>query len=344
MRLAFLLAISALFGKEMEMFVYWVPEAKGTWLFEQGWLTGEVGGALREKGWEVKSWEREKYWPRLLRWGMVESWQELKWRLGFGLPEVKSDLWVFWSLGMDGKRWDFGRMDAEKLAIILWEPPTVDWRSFAPETLQHFGKVFTWDDDLVDGVKFFKFHYPSLRPKMEGIPRFEEKKFCTLIASRLCSKYSKQLYKEREKTIRFFEDKPGEFDLYGKHWEKRKFKNWRGIIPDKLAVLKEYKFCICYENTQGHKGYITEKIFDCFAAGSVPVYWGAPNITDYIPAGAFIDRRQFKDNQELYAFLKAITEEEYEGYLREAERFLGSEEAQKFTEKRFVADFLQMIN
>ena len=41
-------------------------------------------------------------------------------------------------------------------------------------------------------------------------------------------------------------------------------------------------------------GYITEKIFDSFAAWCVPVYWGASNVTDYIPEGCFIDRRKFR--------------------------------------------------
>ena len=30
-------------------------------------------------------------------------------------------------------------------------------------------------------------------------------------------------------------------------------------------------------------GYITEKIFDCFLARSVPVYWGPGNIADHVP-------------------------------------------------------------
>ena len=35
------------------------------------------------------------------------------------------------------------------------------------------------------------------------------------------------------------------------------------------------------------KGYITEKIFDSFFAGVVPIYWGAENITDYVPKSLY---------------------------------------------------------
>ena len=36
-------------------------------------------------------------------------------------------------------------------------------------------------------------------------------------------------------------------------------------IIEKIAVLKKYKFCICFENTTHLNGYITEKIQNCFA-------------------------------------------------------------------------------
>jgi hypothetical protein len=177
---------------------------------------------------------------------------------------------------------------------------------------------------------------------MEKIPPFEKKKFCTMIARKLKSGHPNELYSERVKAIVFFEGK--EFDLYGTGWSRKKYKNYRGAVDDKMAVLKEYKFSICYENTRDLKGYISEKIFDCFAAGVVPVYWGASNVTDYIPAECFIDRRKFKDNGELYAFLKAMKKEEYEKYILSAEAFLKSEKAQVFTGKYFAETFMQIVN
>ncbi len=343
MQLISVLLCASLVCKQMELYIYWDPDAKGDALFSSG-LGGMIKEAVAETGWEIRSWEKERYWPRMVPWNKVESWQELKWRLGFDLPdEGTADLWIFWNLGASIKKWDFSRLDSKKMVLFLWEPPSVEPSSFAPETLARFSKVFTWDDDLVDNVKFFKFHYPVLRGRIDEIPSFASKKFCTLIASRLNSKYPQELYSARLKTARFFEDKPDEFDLYGKNWGKKKLKNWRGTIPDKLSVLKNYKFSICYENTQGHKGYITEKIFDCFAAGCVPVYWGAPNVTDYIPAEAFIDRRQFKDDAELYAFLKSITPEQYERYLDAAAAYLKSEKAQLFTSENFVRSFASIL-
>ena len=262
---------------------------------------------LKEK-WEIRCWEKEKN---------------------------RENVWMFWNLGPRVKESDLEGMNKEQMILFMWEPPTVQKELYEPKTWERFGKIFTWDDDLVDNKQFFKFYYPVLRPRIENVPPFEQKKFCTLIARCLSSKDPRELYSERKKTIRFFEDRRDEFDLYGMYWGKHKFKNWRGAIGDKLAVLKNYKFSICYENTRDIKGYVTEKIFDCLAAGVVPVYWGASNITDYVPANCFIDRRQFKNNKEMYKFLRKVTKERYEEYLKNAADFLQSEQAQFFSEEYF---------
>lgn len=74
---------------------------------------------------------------------------------------------------------------------------------------------------------------------------------------------------------------------------------------DKIAVLKNDQFCVCYENTKDVRGYVSEKIFDCFKAGVVPVYLGASNICEYVPKSSFVDRRDFASDQEVYDFLKS---------------------------------------
>jgi hypothetical protein len=292
----------------LELFVDWAPENTSV---EGLPFAGELQPLLQKRGYELHTWEKK--------------------------PE---DTWVFFNLGLRLQGENLEGRDLEKMVLFMWEPPTVQPELYDPKVQAQFGKIFTWDDDLVDGKRFFKFCYPALQARLDNLPLFEEKKFCTLIGRRLSSKHPKQLYSERENTIRFFEDKVGEFDLYGPFWEKRKFKNWRGAIPDKLAVLKNYKYCICYENTRDVKGYISEKIFDCFAAGVVPVYWGASNVEKYIPPRCFIDRRKFKTNKQLYQFLKKITKEEYAKYLESASAFLKSEEAKAFTAERFIETFI----
>ena len=60
---------------------------------------------------------------------------------------------------------------------------------------------------------------------------------------------------------------------------------FRGPCDDKHELLSRYKFVIAYENT-AYPGYVTEKVIDAIVAGSVPVYMGAPDIADQLPAGS----------------------------------------------------------
>lgn len=352
------LLYSALSSLEIEMFFDWMSDAKGQTVFplsegtpsETLHWTSLLRRKLRDRGDEIRSWEIEAYQPWLISWKEIQSLQDAKHWLRFDLPRTEAILpstkcWIFSNLGPKLRNCNFSRFPKEKLVLIMWEPPTVQKELHDPKIQSAFGKIFTWDDDLVDNQKFFKFYYPVLKARIEQIVPFEEKKFCVMIARRLTSRHPKELYSQRKATIQFFEGKPdGEFDLYGFYWKPGKYKNWRGPLnSDKIEKLKEYKFSICYENMSDVKGYITEKIFDCFTAGVVPVYWGASNITQYIPANCFIDRRRFANEEEMYQFLKAISNEEYQTYLDHAADFLKSDSAKLFTAEHFVKTLLSNI-
>ena len=57
-----------------------------------------------------------------------------------------------------------------------------------------------------------------------------------------------------------------------------------------LEVFNKYKFILCIENSY-NPGYITEKIFNCFFANTIPVYLGDPDVCNYINPESFIDLR-----------------------------------------------------
>jgi hypothetical protein len=105
--------------------------------------------------------------------------------------------------------------------------------------------------------------------------------------------------------------------------------------------MRNYKFSIAYENVKDELGYITEKIFDVFISGCVPVYWGASNITDYVPDNCFIDRRKYNNNEELYNHLKTMPDTEYVEYLDHIETYLNSEQAQQFSAKNFAKTIVE---
>jgi hypothetical protein len=199
-----------------------------------------------------------------------------------------------------------------------------------------FDRIFTWSDAHVDDKKYFKLNFaidPHCPYDFEVLKSaFQQRKLCTLIAGAKTSPHTNELYSARVQTIRWLEaHAPQDFDLYGMGWSSEHFPSYRGTVQDKLATLARYRFAICYENAQNYPGYITEKILDCLRAGMVPVYWGAPNISRWIPEGCFIDRRQFADEAALHAHLVSIDATRYAQYLDCIRDFLSSPKAYPFS-------------
>jgi alpha(1,3/1,4) fucosyltransferase len=239
------------------------------------------------------------------------------------------------------------------------------------DALKKYRKIFTWNDSLIDDNKFIKINFPN-PIKLNEIDGFEHRdRFCCLIAGNksLLTVDDRDLYVERNKVIRWFEkNKRDEFDLYGFGWDipmvnpgffsrinrnllrlinkfhkLNAYPSYRGGVKNKSDVLTNVKFCICYENVADYKGYITEKIFDCFFSGCVPVYWGASNVDQYIPNNCFIDRRMFKNNDELYAHLKLIDECEYRKYQSNIREFLAGEDSYQFGAEYFAETVAKVI-
>lgn len=312
--------------------------------------------ALHERGLQdvdVVATDISKYFSQMLK--PSQSSRFVRWfgKLGIELrPPVQIDpdvrKIVFFNLSPTMiHRLDFGRLPKDKIVLFMWEPRTVIRKMYQPELHAYFSKVYTWDDSLVDGLQYFKFNYPVWQPFFAPVfPSFQEKKLCTMMASNLHSKDPNSIYHERTRTIEYFEA-CGEdgFEFYGRHWPDGCYRSYRGTvpIPEKLSTIKHYRFMICYENTQGVPGYITEKIFECFAAGVVPVYWGASNVADAIPKNCFIDRRDFATFEALHRCMREMPEAEYARYLQNIAAYLESEPAQRFSARAFGDAFFEAV-
>lgn len=164
-----------------------------------------------------------------------------------------------------------------------------------------------------------------------------------------------QLHDIRLDLIKFFIDCE-ELDIYGAGWidqsrlPKKKW-DWlkKSILkqnittcPNKQLVMSNYRFAICFENIS-YPGYVTEKIIDCFVAGVIPVYYGAPDIADFIPSNLFIDASKFKSPQLLREHLISISETDAMSMIRSAKAFLSSEAGHKFSYQGFARKVLSLI-
>jgi hypothetical protein len=180
---------------------------------------------------------------------------------------------------------------------------------------------------------------------------------------------SRELYSERVKVIRWFQDHaPEHFDLYGYRWDQpppsvgrvgrglalligksyrfagyKPFPSHRGPIRSKAEVLRRYKFAICFENAKDFNGYVTEKIFDCFAAGCVPIYLGANNISELIPDDCFIDYRNFGSFAKCYEYMCSVSEEQLKRYQLAISNFLGSQKAAPFDPATFAETIVRGV-
>jgi alpha(1,3/1,4) fucosyltransferase len=75
----------------------------------------------------------------------------------------------------------------------------------------------------------------------------------------------------------------------------------------KMEFLKKYRFCLTYENSR-RDGYVTEKLLAAKAAGCVPIYWGARDVTQDFPEGSFLNANYLDSPQDLIQVVKALEE------------------------------------
>lgn len=87
-------------------------------------------------------------------------------------------------------------------------------------------------------------------------------------------------------------------DIFGKNIRE---------ISGKIEALQEYKYSIAIENGRS-VNYFTEKILDCFLTGTVPIYHGCPNISEFFdPNGMYV----FNTAEELVEIINSISDEDY---------------------------------
>ena len=84
-------------------------------------------------------------------------------------------------------------------------------------------------------------------------------------------------------------------DLYGTGANKE--------INGKEEGSADYKYSIIVENNRTDH-YFTEKIMDCIATGTIPIYWGCPNIGDYFNDKGILSFEKIEDLADIF---KTIT-------------------------------------
>jgi hypothetical protein len=139
--------------------------------------------------------------------------------------------------------------------------PFINFITNWEKIIDNFKMVITHDKSLLGLHPKIKWCIPSATWIKE--PKIHPKtKLVSMISS------NKLMCQGHALRLRWVEKLKGSLDLYG-----------RGIrdIANKEEALNDYMFSVTIENAQ-YAGYFTEKILDCFATGTIPIYLGDPNI------------------------------------------------------------------
>lgn len=233
--------------------------------------------------------------------------------------------------------------DPPKIVYVMREPPAVISENSQTNLIQLsvlFDKILTWNDSLSSySDRFEKYHWPQWDGmKLEGNTSFEKSDLLVNISTRRYSRHPSELYSEREHIIEFFnKESPSSLSLYGQYWNKpARLKDlyngapikpdtydvYEGFIENKFDAYRSHRFALCFENQTDIDGWITEKIFDCFRSGIVPVYWGADNVSEFIPPETFVDYREYSHPKFLLEHLRDMDRETHQTYLRAAQEYL----------------------
>lgn len=284
-------------------------------------------------------------------------------------PDLNNGRTISFEMHLDGRPLS---SNAIPKYLIASENPLINKFNADIEYLKGFKRVFSWNDAVL--------HLPGavkiLIPNSISLPNTRNYSdrhiFSCLISSNKITPWGgpSDLYAERINVIRWYEkNAPAFFHLYGRGWHKpsqaftfsarlarrvgrlrtqlygyKPFPSWQGEIKFKSDILSNTRFSYCYENVKDLPNYITEKIFDSFFSGCVPVYWGANNVLEYIPAECFIDRRNFADTGEVHRYLVSITPEQHAQFQYNISAFLKSKQAYLFSVENFVATIASTIS
>ena len=243
------------------------------------------------------------------------------------------------------------------LAFYVMESPLIDAKLYLslPTISQHFDQVFVHntvgDCYTLHGVQLScleKIYIPQ--PYGQVVDKYwsntkRENKIVAIIGNHKPIRLlEKELYSQRIKWALGLNKKIA-VDLFGGGWSKVFSRSslwlvfltnyfsiqkiYKGRCGSKLAVMSGYDYALCFENLK-MKGYFTEKIFDCFYSGAIPIYLGGDDILERIPKGCFIDLRNFKNAEELSNYLLDMPAEKKSDYRNAAKYFLASAEGQKY--------------
>jgi len=147
-----------------------------------------------------------------------------------------------------------------------------------------FKYIFTHNKELLELDSRFKW-CPANGYWIEDAKLYPKSKMISFITS------NKNFTEGHKKRLEWVNKIGDQVDLFGRGFNE---------IETKEEGLCDYMFSVVIENGF-YQSYFTEKLLDCFATGTIPVYLGTSDIGDYFNKDGIIDlTEEFDVSEEIY--------------------------------------------
>jgi len=175
----------------------------------------------------------------------------------------------------------------------------IESRELAPSRYENFDKINKSIDFVMTHDKELLEKYPNKTKFMpfggcwidaQNHELIKKTKLCSTIFS---NKTFMSGHKVRHHIYHKFNNSV--IDFYGAGCNKK--------IDKKDIAIKDYAYHIVVENSYT-ENYFTEKLLDCFAYGTIPIYYGCPNIDDFFNTDGII---KFNNYEELNDILNKLS-------------------------------------
>ena len=194
------------------------------------------------------------------------------------------------------------------------------------ENYHKFHTILTFDKILLDTLPNTRFcnaegitafsvfpnamNIPSYYPKITGefsvsktIRMFPKNNFNRAI----CITSAKAFLPGHNVRLNFVKNSKDKIDLFGKGIKE---------VESKLDVLHNYAFSLAIENNISKDDYyFTEKLIECIITGTIPIYYGCPNIDKFFDIRGILT---FNTQKELDNILDNLNEKKYNSMLKYA--------------------------
>lgn len=178
-----------------------------------------------------------------------------------------------------------------KVALLI-EPPDINpgIYKYVDENNKKFDYILTFDKKLLEtGRNFLFYFFGCCWIKDYTAPK--KSKLCSMIAS---NKRMTQGHSFRQDVIREFSSR---VDHFGNGFKR---------IEVREEGFRDYYFSIVLENSRPQY-YFSEKLIDCFASRTIPLYWGS-DVSPFFDMNGIIT---FNNIEELEEIFKTLTPEKY---------------------------------